>query len=53
MLEGGDVNDQAWAIVIGAGVMVAIRILDFFLPKGRMSKWAKEHSVKDEEYDEE
>lgn len=46
-------SDQAWAIVIGAGVMVAIRVLDFFLPKGRMSKWAKEHSVKSEELEEE
>jgi len=47
------VSDQAWAIVIGAGVMVAIRILDFFLPKGRMSKWAKAHSVPHEEEPEE
>lgn len=46
-------SDQAWAIAIGAAVVVVIRVLDFFMPKGRISKWAKEHSFKEEEEDEE
>ena len=45
-------SDQAWAVAIGAAVMVAIRVLDFFLPKGRISKWAHQHSVKAEEDEE-
>lgn len=41
-------SDQFWAVVIGGVVMLAVRVLDFYLPKGRISKWAKEHSVKDD-----
>lgn len=39
------VNDQLWALVIAAATMAAVRLMDFFMPRGRMSRWAKEHSV--------
>lgn len=44
-------SDQAWAIVIGFLTIVVLRVIDFYLPKGRISRWAKEHSVKEEEDD--
>jgi hypothetical protein len=39
-------TDQAWAVVAGVLAMVALRLADYFLPRGRMSKWARDHSVK-------
>ncbi len=47
-------SDQAWAVVVGALAMVILRAADYFLPRGRISRWARDHSVKaddDEEDD--
>lgn len=32
-------TDQAWAILIGAATVAALRIIDFFFPKGRWYNW--------------
>lgn len=42
-------SDQAWAVLIGFLTIVTLRIIDFYLPKGRISKWAYEHSIREEE----
>ena len=47
-------SDQAWAVVVGALAMVILRAADYCLPRGRISRWARDHSVKaddDEEDD--
>ena len=33
------VNDQAWALIIGAATVVALRIVDFFFPRGKWFTW--------------
>lgn len=40
-------NDQWVAVVVGAVAMIALRVLDFYLPKGWVSKWTKSHAEKD------
>lgn len=42
-------SDQTIAVLVGAFVVIALRILDYFFPKGYMSKWTKRNSVKNEE----
>lgn len=42
-------NDQVWAIIVGAITVIILRIVDFYLPKGYHSKWAHEHAVREEE----
>ena len=42
-------NEQTIAIIIGFLTVVGLRVLDYYLPKGYISKWAKRHGVKDEE----
>lgn len=44
-------SDQIWALMAGLGVVVVTRLLDYWLPRGRMSRWAARHSVpmKDDE----
>lgn len=37
-------NDQAWAVIIGAATVVVLRIVDFFFPKGRWYNWAGKSS---------
>lgn len=32
-------SDQTWAVIIGAGVVAVLRIIDFFFPKGRWYNW--------------
>jgi hypothetical protein len=32
-------NDQTWAMIIGAATVAALRIIDFFFPKGRWYNW--------------
>lgn len=48
-------SDQAWALFGGIVTMLLIRILDWWMPKGRMSRWAQKHSVPigDDEEDQE
>lgn len=46
-------SDQAWAVIVGFLTIVSLRIIDFYLPKGRISKWAKTNSVKIDEESEE
>lgn len=41
--------DQWVAILVGGGVMIALRVVDFFLPKGWVSIWTKKHAVKDDD----
>ena len=38
------VSDQAVAVVVGALVVIALRIIDFYLPKDRISNWTKKHT---------
>ena len=43
-------TDQAWAILIGAATVAALRIIDFFFPKGRWYNWGgKTSTEKDDE----
>ena len=45
-------TDQAWAILIGAATAAALRIIDFFFPKGRWYNWGgKTSTEKDDEQD--
>lgn len=32
-------NDQAWAVIIGAATVIVLRIVDFFFPKGKWFTW--------------
>jgi hypothetical protein len=43
------VSDQSVAVLIGFLVVAGLRVLDWFLPKGRHSKWAEQHSTPDED----
>lgn len=42
-------SDQSWAVLIGFLVVAGLRVLDWFLPKGRHSKWADRMSTRDED----
>lgn len=46
-------GDQWVAVAVGGGVMLALevtrRLLDFFMPKGWVSKWAKDHAEKQQD----
>lgn len=41
----GTVSDQNWALVIGLGTYVVLRVVDYFLPKGRhwklIDRWSE------------
>lgn len=37
-------NDQWIAVIVGAATMIALRVLDFYLPRGWVSKWTKRHA---------
>lgn len=45
-------NPERWGLVIGAATIVAIRIIDWFLPKGYHSRWAERHGVKEPDNEE-
>lgn len=45
-------NDQGWAALVGLAVFIAMRLLDYFIPKGYMWKGTRNHSVRVEEDDE-
>lgn len=42
-------NDSGYATIIGLAVIVVLRLLDYFLPKGRAFKWSVKHSIAVEE----
>lgn len=42
-------NDQAWAIIIGAATVAALRIIDFFFPKGRWYNWGGKSEDEDDD----
>ena len=46
-------SDQWWALLAGAGTVIALRMLDFFMPKGWVSSWTKHHAerIKDDNGD--
>jgi hypothetical protein len=44
-------SDQSWAIIVGAAVVIALRILDFFFPKGRWYTWGGRTSKVDDDGD--
>ncbi len=46
-------GDQGWALLVGVITVVILRIVDWYLPKDYMSKWATEHGVKRRKSDEE
>lgn len=46
-------SDQAWAAAIGALTIITLRVVDYFLPTGRISRWAARHSVDKDHPDEE
>lgn len=50
-------SDQTLAALITAGTIIGLKIVEylfnFWFPKGRMSKWARDHSVPAEPEDEE
>lgn len=45
-MTGPEFSDQWWAVVIGASTMITLRVLDFFMPKGWVSKWTRKHADK-------
>ncbi len=42
-------NDQSWAVLIGAATVAALRIIDFFFPKGRWYTWGGRSSHEKDE----
>ena len=46
-------GDQWVAVAVGGGVMLVLevtrRLLDFWFPKGWVSKWAKDHAEKQDD----
>lgn len=38
-------SDQTWAVIAGAALVIVMRIIDWFLPRNRISRWASKHSV--------
>ncbi len=48
-----NMSDQWWALLAGAGTVIALRMLDFFMPKGWVSSWTKRHAerIKDDNGD--
>ena len=46
-----NMGDQWIAVLVGGCVMLALevtrRVMDFYMPRGWVSKWAKEHAEKD------
>lgn len=42
-------NDQAWAVLIGAATVAALRVIDFFFPKGRWYNWGGRSSKEADE----
>ena len=48
-----NMGDQWIAVLVGGAVMLALevtrRFLDFYMPKGWISKWAKEHAEKQQD----
>ena len=48
-------GDQWIAVLVGGAVMLALevtrRFMDFYMPKGWISKWAKEHAEKQDDGD--
>ena len=51
-MNGGD---QWIAVLVGGAVMLALevtrRFMDFYMPRGWVSKWAKEHAEKVDDLD--
>lgn len=46
-------SDQAWAALIGLAIVVVLRILDYYFPRGYISKRAKARLTRLEEADSE
>lgn len=46
-----NMSDQWWALLAGAGTVIALRMLDFFMPKGWVSSWTKRHAQRIEDDD--
>ena len=48
-----NMGDQWIAVLVGGAVMLALevtrRFLDFYMPKGWVSKWAKDHAEKQQD----
>ena len=46
-------GDQWIAVLVGGAVMLALevtrRFMDFYMPRGWVSKWAKEHAEKQDD----
>ena len=40
-------SESSWAALIGLGVYFAIRLVDYWLPKGRHWKWVEKYSQTD------
>lgn len=45
-------NDSQWALLIGFLIVGGTRIIDVFLPKGYMARWANKYLVKKDYTDE-
>ncbi len=50
-----NMGDQWIAVLVGGAVMLALevtrRFMDFYMPRGWVSKWAKEHAEKVDDLD--
>jgi hypothetical protein len=44
-------TDSQWALLAGFAIVSITRVIDVFLPKGYMSKWAAKHLIKEPEDD--
>jgi hypothetical protein len=45
-------NDSQWALLVGFVIVGGTRVIDAFLPKGYMAKWAAKYLVKKDYTDE-
>ena len=44
-------SDQTWALIVGAATVVALRVIDFVLPKGWHIRWPSQWVTHDNDDD--
>lgn len=47
MILGGVVSSEVFALIIAIGVPLVLRVVDYFLPKGRYFKLVEKYASKD------
>jgi len=46
-----EMSDAQWSLLVGAAIVIVTRLVDVFLPKGYMARWARTWLVKDDDTD--